>query len=114
METGRNREADMSDLEELERRKRELELRRDISRLERNERLANSASKFAEKTSDVAADASAKAASKVRGWGWPSVSVCTLVGAFLVFGGLHDGVLGISAAGALFLVPLYLKLSRRG
>lgn len=111
----------MSDLEELERRKRELELRRDIAKLERNERLANKATnlankatKIAETTSGMAADVSAKAKLKVANWGWFSVSICTLIGAFLVLGGLHDGVLLIAAVGAIFLLPLYLKLSQRG
>jgi hypothetical protein len=103
----------MTDLEELERRKRELELRRDIAKLERNERLANKATKIADTTSGVAADISAKAAQKIGSWGWFSVSVCTLIGAFLVLGGLHDGVLIIAAVGAIFLLPLYFKLMRR-
>ena len=103
----------MSDLEELERRKRELELRRDIARLERNERLANKATKIAETTSGVAADASAKATRKIGEWGWFPVSICTIVGAFLVLGGLQDGALITVAVGAIFLLPLYLKLSRR-
>ena len=104
----------MADLEELERRKRELELRRDIARLERNERLASKATKIAETTSGVAAEVSAKAKSRIGGWGWFSVSVCTLIGGFLVLGGLHDGVLAIVAVGAVFLLPLFFKLSRRG
>ncbi len=102
----------MADLEELERRKRELELRRDIAKLERNERLANKANQIVDTTSNVATEVSASAKKRVGGWGWFSVSVCTLSGAFLVLGGLHDGVLIIVGIGAVFLLPLYFKLSR--
>jgi len=102
----------MSDLEELERRKRELELRRDISRLERNERLANKANQIVDSTSSVASGVSASAKRRVGGWGWFSVSVCTLIGGFLVLGGLHDGVFMIVGIGAVFLLPLFFKLSR--
>lgn len=102
----------MADLEELERRKRELELRRDIAKLERNERLSTKANQIVDTTSNVATEVSASAKRRVSGWGWFSVSVCTLIGAFLVLGGLHDGVLIIVGIGAVFLLPLYFKLSR--
>jgi hypothetical protein len=100
----------MSDIDALERRKRELELRRDIAKLERNERLTNKAAEFAETTSGLAADVSAKAKRKVVGWSWLSVSIFTLIGAFLVLGGLHDGALGIAVVGALFFLPFYFKI----
>jgi len=102
----------MADLEELERHKRELELRRDIAKLERNERLANKASHIVETTSSVATEVSASAKKRVGGWGWFPVSVCTLIGGFLVLGGLHDGVFIIVGIGAVFLLPLFFKLSR--
>lgn len=102
----------MADLDELERRKRELELRRDIAKLERNERLANKASEIVGTTSSVASNVSAGAKKRVRGWGWLPVSICTLIGGFLVLGGLHDGVLVIVGIGAVFLLPLFLKLSQ--
>jgi hypothetical protein len=98
----------MADLEELERRKRELELQRDIDRLERNERLRRQA----EKIGSAASGASAKAKSKLASWGWGWVSACALFGAFLVFGGLHDGALLIIGVGAVLLLPLFAKLSR--
>lgn len=100
----------MGELEELERRKRELELRRDIAKLERNERLANKASKV----SGAATSASARATSKVASWGWFAVSICTGIGGFLLVGGLQDGKLAITAVGVVFLIPLYFKLTRRG
>ena len=102
----------MANLEELERRKRELELRRDISKLERNERLATKTHQIVDTTSSVATEISAGAKKRVGGWGWFSVSVCTLIGAFLVLGGLHDGAMIIVGIGAVFLFPLYSKLSR--
>jgi hypothetical protein len=45
----------MADLEELERRKRELELQRDIDRLERNERLRRQAEKIGSAASGASA-----------------------------------------------------------
>lgn len=102
----------MTDLEELERRKRELELRRDIEKLERNERLANRATQIVGITSSIATEVSASAKKRIRGWGWFPVSICALIGGFLVLGGLHDGVLIIVGIGAVFLLPLFLKLSR--
>lgn len=102
----------MADLEELERRKRELELRRDIAKLERNERLANKANHFVETASIVTSQVSVGTKRRVGGWGWFPVSICTLIGSFLVLGGLHDGVLVIAGMGAVFFLPLFLKLSR--
>jgi len=102
----------MENLDELERQKRELELRGNIARLKQSERWRGRRTKIAETTSGVAANVSAKARAKIGGWGWFSVSVCTLIGAFLVLGGLFDGALGIVAVGAVFLLPLAIKLSR--
>src|SRR5258708_18269237 len=102
----------MTNLEQLERQKRELELRRDIAGLEKNEHWRVRRTKITETTSGVAASGSAKARAKIGGWGWFSVSVCTLIGAFLVLGGLFDGALGIVAVGAVFFLPLFIKLSR--
>lgn len=101
----------MADFEALERRKRELELRRDIAKLERHERLANKASGIVGTTSSVVSNVSARAKTRLRSWGWFPVSICTLIGGFLVVGGLHDGVLVIVGIGAVFLLPLFLKLS---
>lgn len=102
----------MADLQELERRKRELELRRDIAKLERNERLSNKATQIVDTTSNVATEVTATAKKRIRGWGWFPVSICTLIGGFLVLGGLHDGAFIIVGIGAAFLLPLFFKLSR--
>lgn len=100
----------MTNLEELESRKKKLELERDIAGLEKNERWRVRRTKITETTSGVAASVSAKARAKIGGWGWFSVSVCALIGAVLVLGGLFDGALGIVAVGAVFLLPLLIKL----
>src|SRR5258708_3792477 len=102
----------MTNLEQLERQKRELELRRDIAGLEKNEHWRVRRTKITETTSGVAASVSAKARAKIGGWGWFSVSVCTLIGAVLVLGGLNGLGVGIFAVGAVFLLPLFIKLSQ--
>ena len=104
------------DLEQLERRKRELELRRDIARLERNERLSTKTAEIASSASGLAEDVSANLSAKrvrIGGWSWVLVVLSTLLGGYLVLGGLVDGPIWIAAIGAVFLVPLYAKLRRQ-
>jgi hypothetical protein len=60
-------------LEELEQRKKELELKRDIAKLERNERLAK------------------ELPVSVGAWSWMWVAPLTLVGLYFLLLGLADG-----------------------
>lgn len=78
----------MAELDELEQRKKELELRRDIRRLERSERLSEHAPK----------------------WSWLWIAPLGLVGAVIILGGLIDGPIGITAVGLALLVPVWLKV----
>jgi hypothetical protein len=96
----------MADLEELERRKRELELRRDIARLERNDRLKRKAEEIA----STASEASTKARSKLATWSWGRVWMCAIPGAVLLLGGLHDGSPILAGVGGVLLVPLVARL----
>lgn len=73
------------ELEELERRKKELELRRDIARLERNEKITNAVTHFD------------------RHLLW--VVPCTLGGIFFLVAGIHDGSLLAVLIGVCLLVP---------
>ena len=73
------------ELEELERRKKVLELRRDIARLERNERIAQAFIHFD------------------RHLLW--VVPCTLGGIFFLVVGIHDGWLPAVFIGVCLLVP---------
>lgn len=106
----------MTNLEALEQRKKELELRRDIARLERNERIANKASDIATGASNLVSDAAATVQtqkSKVATWSWIWVGPLTLIGIYLVLGGLVDGPFGIALAGLVLLYPSFVKLLGR-
>jgi len=106
----------MSDLEELERRKKELELRRDIAKLERNERISNKVSNIAADAKDISVGISTKVAERgVRtgGWSWLWVGPLTLFGLYLVLGGLVDGPIFVALIGAVCLVPAWAKLMRK-
>lgn len=105
----------MTDLEELERRKKELELRRDIAKLERNERIASKASKIADDAKDLTSGVTQNVVnrgSKTAAWSWLWVAPLTLFGLFLVLGGLVDGPISVALVGMLFLVPAIAKFAR--
>ncbi|MBK6852177.1 MAG: hypothetical protein IPG93_11270 [Burkholderiales bacterium] len=106
----------MSDLEDLERRKKELELRRDIAKLERNERIVNQVSNIAADAKELSVGISTKVAErgvKTGGWSWLWVGPLTLFGLYLVLVGLVDGSILVSLFGAVCLVPLWAKLTRK-
>ena len=106
----------MSDLEELERRKRELELRRDIARLERNERLSSKAAQVTDDVREVTSKISetvARTGGKTSEWSWWWVGPLTLFGLFLVLVGLDGKVPFIAGLGVLFLVPSVAKFFKR-
>ena len=106
----------MTSLEDLERRKKELELRRDISRLERNERAANKASSMAGQASEIASGLSESVKSqkaKATTWSWFWVAPLGLFGGYLVLGGLVDGPVLIAVVGLVLLLPTIAKLLGR-
>ncbi len=87
----------MDSLEELAKRKKELELRRDIARLERMNRWAKIAS-------DLKID-----------WSLIWVVPFTLAGAFFIVAGVHDGYVPIFIVGVLLLIlvtPRLIKIVR--
>lgn len=103
----------MDDLEALERKKRELELRRDIAKLERNEEIRNKASSVTAEVSSRVSGISTRVATSAAGtrklsWLW--VGPLTLVGIYLVLGGLTDGPRVVALVGAVFLIPAYQKI----
>ncbi len=57
----------MPDLEQLERRKRELELKRDIARLERNEKIADVAASISNEAKNVSVGISHRVAAAAAG-----------------------------------------------
>ena len=106
----------MSGLEDLERRKKELELQRDIRRLERNERVAQKLSQAADDAKDVTAQLTSgvlERSARTGKWSWIWVAPLGLLGAYLVLGGLVDGPVLIAGVGALLLVPAWFKVSGR-
>ncbi|MGV8805338.1 MAG: hypothetical protein ACWA6Y_10300 [Polaromonas sp.] len=88
----------MSDIEDLERKKRELELRRDIAQLERNERIADGSAKLA------------AVPLKTGGWSWGKIAACTIVGALFLI--LADGTTISYVIGFLLMLPLVFKVFR--
>ena len=88
----------MSNIEELERRKRELELRRDIAQLERNERIADETKRVA------------SIPLKTSGWSWPTIAACAIIGAFFLV--LADGTTISYIIGAALMLPLIFKIFR--
>lgn len=88
----------MADLEELERRKRELELQQEIRKLEASERLAENANQ------------AANTVAKVGGWGWGATSASTVAG--LLFLILADGTTISYIIGAFLLLPIVFKVFR--
>jgi len=80
------------ELEELERRKKELELRRDIARLERNEKIVQAIADFD------------------RHLLW--VVPCTLGGLFFMIVGIHDGWFVGVLMGVFLLAPPMPRLLR--
>lgn len=104
----------MSDIDELERRKKELELRRDIRQLERNERFGQKVSQVADGAKSATADIAStvvERSSRTGKWSWIWVAPLTLFGAYLVLGGLVDGPILIAGIGVLLLVPAWFKVS---
>ena len=103
----------MSDLEELERRKRELELKRDIARLERNEKIANAAANIADEAKTVSAGISRKVAAaggKTAHWSWWWVLPLTLFGIWAVVVGLEEKWPVLALIGCVFLAPCLAKM----
>ena len=88
----------MTSLEDLERKKRELELRRDIAQLERNERIADGSAKLA------------AVPLKTGGWSWGKITACTVVGVLFLI--LADGTTISYIIGSLLMLPLAFKLFR--
>ncbi len=106
----------MATLEELERRKKELELQRDIARLERNERIGSRASDIAANASNVVRGVSEtvqEQRSSATTWSWLWVAPLTLFGLYLVLGGLIDGPLVIALIGLVLLLPAIWKVRGR-
>jgi hypothetical protein len=107
----------MSDLEELEKRKRELELRRDIARLERSERFSSKAAQVTDDVREVTSKISetvTRTGGKTSKWSWWWVFPLAMFGLFLVLIGLDGKVLFIAGLGVLFLVPAVAKFFKRG
>ena len=93
--------------------KKELELRRDIAKLERNERIANKVSNLAADAKDHSAEISHKVAEQAGAtgrWSWWWVAPLTLLGLYLVLGGLVDGPIFIALIGTVCLVPALAKV----
>ena len=106
----------MADLEELERRKRELELKRDIARLERNEKIASTAASIADEAKTVSAGISHKvgaAGAKTAHWSWWWVLPLTLFGIWVVLIGLDEKLPVLALFGCIFLVPCLAKILKR-
>ena len=106
----------MPELEDLEKRKKELELRRDIARLERNERIAHKAADIAADASNLAAGISATVQAKKASaptWSWLWVGPLMLLGLYLIAGGLVDGPIALSLVGVVLVVPALGKLFGR-
>jgi len=106
----------MTSLEELEKRKRELQLRRDIAKLERNERISNKALKVVDSAKDLTSGVSqniVNRSAKTATWSWLWVTPLTLFGLYLVLGGLFDGLPLVILIGLLFLIPVIAKFARR-
>ena len=80
------------ELEELERRKKELELRRDIASLERNEKIVQAIAHFD------------------RHLLW--IVPCTFVGLFFLAIGIHDRWLPALLIGSCLLAPTMPRLTR--
>ena len=81
----------MSELEELERKKKELQLRQEIAELERKERMRSASNNFAQ-------------------WNWMWVAPLTIFGAFLFIVGIGNGEPAPVIFGVLLLIPVGLKL----
>jgi glycerol-3-phosphate acyltransferase PlsY len=85
----------MSDLEELEKRKQELELRRDIANLEHKERTRVGRSKLS---------------GTITSWRWWWVGPLSILGVFWSIAGFDGGEPGAGVLGIIFTLPLILKL----
>lgn len=81
----------MSTLEELEQRKKELQLRSEIARLERENRVRATSAKTA-------------------AWRWWWIAPLSVAGVFLAAAGLGDNQPGAVFLGLVLLVPLLLKV----
>ena len=106
----------MSDIDELERRKKELELRRDIRQLERNERVGQKVSQVVDEAKSATADIAStivERSSTAGKWSWVWVAPLTFLGAYLVLKGVVSRSILTSGIGALLLIPVWLKVSRK-
>jgi len=103
----------MPDLEQLERRKRELELKRDIARLERNEKIADVAASISNEAKNVSVGIShrvAAAGGKTAHWSWWWVLPITLFGIWAVVVGLEEKWPLLALFGCVFLAPSLAKI----
>ena len=93
----------MTNLDELEKKKRELELRRDIAKLERQERI-----------STVASQATSTVATRLdpSRWSWWWVGPLGGLGAYLAMW-IYQGMVELLFAGVLLMVPAAIKLLKR-
>lgn len=92
----------MANIDDLRKRKEELELQRDIARLEREARVAQN-------VSDGMQEVGAKV-DKIAKWSWYWVFPVTLLGAFALFLALNKSSVGHFVVAALLLVPIAAKL----
>ncbi len=84
----------MTTIEELEQRKKELQLRSEIAKLERGERAQ-------------------EAQSRISSWSWWWVAPLGVVSAVLLMGGLDTSQPSVILAGVVLSFPVILKLRNR-
>ena len=101
------------DLDALERKKRELELRRDIAHLQRNEeirsRVSNVTSNLSLHVSNVTNKVTTGSVWSGRlSWWW--IVPLSALGGYLILGGLFDGPKIVALIGAVFLLPACMKI----
>lgn len=85
----------MSDLEELRRRKEELELQRQIARLERREQIGSAAERVKDRTAR---------------WSWWVVGPLTFIGGIFTLHGFGNGGVPSAIFGLALLLPVLAKL----
>ena len=79
--------SELSNIEELKKRKEQLLLEQEVARLERKQNM-----------------------SKASAWSWKWVAPLTLIAAFFVLGGLGEGEAAPVVLGLVGLVPVAMKL----
>lgn len=92
----------MADLEELKRRKEQLELERDIARLEREARVGQAVSGGVDRVSERV--------DKIAKWSWMWVVPVTLLAVFAVILAFDKETVGHTLAAVLLLVPIFAKM----